>query len=360
MKKKLIVIFLILPTLATYSQSIDAESMINLLSISDQKLTNQVQKKGFKYLNAQSRSDTNIKIFSLHNKTAKTQDLSDTLDRNIIFTSCKSESTLTYQTESFTEISNLKEELKLLGFYTSYEEDSSYVHKKILFQHLNFIATIFESIEDQKTLYSIKFHKKIFPDSKTLYYADDLLLFTSHEYLTYYFGEENVKKDIYIFNGNEISKCSVLFAGTNRQVVFIWEDEVNKCTISNLLFGGQQKLKSSNNKDKFISESSWLLKSGLYAGMTLYELRKLNGVDFNFYAGKAINSGLVLEDSKGNVNFKKENIILGCINCTDNKYRSTPIMSVDKALEEDRIMFVLSLVLTPVTDSYSGKPNIKN
>jgi hypothetical protein len=360
MKKKLIIILFMLKTLAANSQVIDTESMINLLSISEQKLTNQLQKKGFKYSGIETRSDTSIKIFRFNDKSDKFQDLPDTSDRNILFASCKGESTLTFQTKSSTEISNLKNELKLLGFYCSNEEDTSYSSNSLFYQHLNFIATITKTTKDETILYSIKYYKKVFPDSKTLFYADDLLFFTSHEYLVYYFGEENVKKDIYFFTGNEISKCSVLFAGTSRQVVFIWEDEVNKCTISNLLFGGHQKLKSSINQDKFISESSWLLKSGLYAGMSLYELRKLNGNDFDFYAGNAINSGLVLEDNKGNVNFKKENIILGCINCTDDKYRSTSIMSVDKALREDRIMFVLSLALTPSTLVNTNKPVTKN
>jgi hypothetical protein len=306
------------------------------------------------YSGTELRSDTSIKSFNF--KSDEIAKLPDTLDRNILIATCKGESTLTYQTTSATEMSNLKKELKLLGFYCSYEGDTSFSSNYLLFQHLNFIATIFEAIKDETTLYSIKFQKKIFPDSKTLYYADDLLHFTSHEYMVYYFGEENVKKDIYFFSGNEITKCSVLFAGTNRQAVFIWEDEVNKRTIANLLFGGQQKLKSAINKDKYISESNWLLKSGLYAGMSLYELRKLNGSDFNFYAGNAINSGMVLEENKGNINFKKENIILGCINCTDDKYRSTSIMSVDKAIAENRIMFVLSVILTPSSLINFNKP----
>jgi hypothetical protein len=347
MKKKLIVFFLILPTLSSFSQGIDVETIINLLSLSEQKLINQLQKKGFKYSGTNTKSDTIIKTFTLFTNTDKSQNSPDTIDRNILLVAGKNECTLTYQTSSAIEISNLKKALKLLGFYGSNEGDTSISASSMLYQHLNFTASIFETATTESILYAIKFHKKEFPNPEMMFYADDLLHFTSHEYLVYYFGEENVKKDIYFFTGNEISKCSVLFAGTKRQVVFIWEDEVNKRTISNLLFGGQQKLKSLLSKDKYITESSWLLKSGLYAGMTLYELRKLNGSDFNFYAGNAINSGLVLDDTKGNIDFKKENIILGCINCTDNNYRSTSIMSVDKAIKEDRIMFVLSVVLTP-------------
>jgi len=356
MIKHLIAIFLILFTLPIYSQGIDVESMIKMLAVSEQKIDRQLLKKGYKYTSNEIKPDTTIKNYYLISPLANTQDEQDSLYRNIVLITCKNATSLTYQTKSFTEISNLKKELKLLDFYCSYEGDTSFSSNSLLYQHQNFVATILELVTKETIIYSIKVEKKLFPDSKNMFYADDLLYFTSHEYLVYYFGEENVKKDIYFFSKNEITKCSVLFAGTKRQVVFIWEDEVNKRTILNLLFGGQQKLKNSINKEKFISESSWLLKSGLFAGMSLYELRKINETDFNFYAGSSINAGLVLENSKGVINFKKENIILDCINCSDNQYRSTSILSVDKALKDERIMFVLTIVLNPHTANNNDNP----
>jgi len=42
-----------------------------------------------------------------------------------------------------------------------------------------------------------------------------------------FFGEKNVKKDGYYFSEKELRKCSVLFANTSQQAVFIWEDQIN-------------------------------------------------------------------------------------------------------------------------------------
>ena len=194
----------------------------------------------------------------------------------------------------------------------------------------------------------MEFCKKRFPKSKDIYYADDLLTFTSHEYLVHYFGEQNVKKDIYFLSGNEIAKCSVLFLNTNRQVVFIWADEQNRCAISSLLFGGQQNLASSKESGKYVEENNWSLKSGIRPGMSLLELRMLNGNDFKFYGGNSINSGSVIPDGVGKLDFKKEEIILACLNCRDDKYSTAKVVNADDSIEEGRILFVLSIILNPL------------
>jgi hypothetical protein len=171
---------------------------------------------------------------------------------------------------------------------------------------------------------------------------------TSHEYLVYYFGEKNIKKDIYYFAGNDIVKCSVLFINTKRQVIFIWRDGLNRRKIDNVLIGGQYKLKSQQSYDKFTAENDWLLKSGVHAGMPIFELRTLNEKNFAFCGGDAPNPGLVFSESKGKVDFKNADVILGCMNCSDDKYLNTKIMYADKAMADGRILFVLTLVLYPV------------
>jgi hypothetical protein len=221
----------------------------------------------------------------------------------------------------------------------------------VMYQHNEYTATAYATTEDSLILYSILYTRKDFPEPKEIYYGEDLLQFSSHEYLIYYFGEDNVKKDIYYFSGNEIANCSVLFINTNRQVIFIWVDEFNKRTISNLLFGGQQKLKSQIDYDRYVAENNWELKSGVHAGMSIYELRKINENNFNFYGGNAINSGLILGEINGKIDFKRESIILGCMNCKDDTYRSTAVMTADDAIADGRILFVLSVVLYPLVAS---------
>jgi hypothetical protein len=136
---------------------------------------------------------------------------------------------------------------------------------------------------------------------------------------------------VYFFSENELAKCSVLFLNTDRQVVFLWEDGDNNCTLSNLLIGGQQMLKSSLEHSNFIGQNSWHTKNGLHAGMTLYELRMLNGQDFKFYSGNSDQTGMVLPDKTGRVNFEQQGVILGCMNCRDPKFLSSSEMSAEEA-----------------------------
>ena len=157
-----------------------------------------------------------------------------------------------------------------------------------------------------------------------------------------------MKKDIYFFAGNEIAKCSVLFLNTDRQVVFIWDDEENRCKISSLLLGGQQNLQSSIESGKYVEENSWALKSGIRPGMSLMELRLLNGNDFRFYGGSSPNSGSVIPGETGKIDFKKEEVILACLNCKDEKFTTAKVINADDSIDEGRILFVLSVILNPM------------
>jgi hypothetical protein len=77
--------------------------------------------------------------------------------------------------------------------------------------------------------------------------------------------------------------------------------------------------------------------------MTLYELRKLNESDFKFFGGRSPNTGSIIPDKNGKIDFKKLDIILGCINCDDNKFSSATEINADDALADGRIVFVLSV-----------------
>ena len=270
----------------------------------------------------------------------------DTIMRLLSRAGCKDFFSIKYVTNSPDEYVLLKQKMKAAGFFCSEEADSAAM-SSLFYQSRDVTIVISRAVVDSLPVYSFSFYQKIFPKPEDIYYADDLLTFTSHEYLVYFFGENNVKKDIYYLSGNEVAKCSVLFSNTQRQVVFIWQDEVNRVGISNLLFGGQQRLKSAMENSNFIGENSWLLKSGIRPGMSLYELRNLNGNDFKFYGGNSANSGSVLPDNAGKLDFKKEDIILGCINCKDDKFSSATILNADDALADGRIVFVLSVILNP-------------
>jgi len=350
MKKIIFLSFWVLLTTIAHAQEFSADKLIDMLSMSVPKLENQLQNKRYRFSGTEFLGDTAVKTYTYRpviKNTRKKQ--TDSVSRSFIRSSLKETFVLTYQTTSLAEYTGIIETLKKDGFYCEYEKDSTIAPASYFYQHEAYTADASKKNIDGVPWYSITFHKKIFPVDKDLHFAEDLLQFTSHEYLVYYFGEKNVKKDIYYFAGNDIVKCSVLLINTKRQVIFIWKDGLNRRRIDNLLFGGQHKLKSQETNEKFIAENSWFLKNGVHAGMPLFELRTLNDKNIAFCGGDAPNPGLVFPESSGKVDFTNGDVILGCMNCTDDKFLGTKIMYADKAIEDGRILFVLTIVLYPIT-----------
>ena len=341
MKKSLSFIILLLAIVEIHGQPLTVDKLFSVGILPQLKFDKYLSGIGFIPIGKENIKDSLITLYD-YRRSRKFSNI-DSIRRSIIRKDIKDNTLITFNTVSLTEYSNLKLQLKNKGFFCNREDvDSPSIYQN---KDLSVVSSVY--VEDTTKWYSLQFHKKIFPKAKDIYYADDLLTFTSHEYLVHYFGEKNVKKDIYFLSGNEIAKCSVLFLNTNRQVVFIWEDEENRCTISNLLFGGQQNLKSSQESGRYIEENHWALKSGIRPGMSLAELRLLNGDDFRFYGGNSVNSGSVIADNKGKLDFKKESIILGCLNCRDEKFTMANVIHADDSLDEGRILFVLSVIINP-------------
>ncbi|MEO6730840.1 MAG: hypothetical protein ABIN01_06460 [Ferruginibacter sp.] len=345
MKRLLFFFTLFFYALQTYGQGMPVESLFTLTSFSPAKFDNYLSKKGFAFRGNDVRQDTMLKMYD-YRRTKSFKDI-DSISRAICRAEIKGDAFVTYETASLAEFMDMRSQLKSTGFYYLREADNNNLGG-LLYQHKDLtVRTIIDTV-DNAPRYSMVFHKKTFPAPKNIYYANDLLTFTSHEYLVSYFGEKNVKKDIYYFSGNEVTKCSVLFLNTNRQVVFIWSDEANRCAISHLLFGGQQNLESAMESGKYVEENVWALKSGVRPGMSLMELRMLNGTDFNFHGGNSINTGAVIADNQGKLDFKKEEVLLSCLNCRDDKFSKAKVMNADDSIDEGRILFVLSVILNPL------------
>lgn len=334
------------------AQALSADKLLSTLLMPTSKFDDWAAKKRFLLSNSSKINDTLVKTYDYKAEIKKKKPV-DSVKRCMVSKELKDHFSLIYQTSSQAEFAALVDELKTAGYHCNQEGNPATA--TLLFQHKDRSAITFTEIKDSTTLYSLLFHDQDFPDSKDLYYADDLLYFTSHEYLLYYFGEENVTKDFYYFSGNELVNCSVLFINTARQVVFIWKDEVNRTGIDDVLFGGQLKLKSAMQSGKYVAESNWIFKSGVHAGMTLYQLRMLNEENIRFYGGSSPNTGMVVPTTAGKINFKKEEIILGCVNCTDSQFSSAEILNADDAMADGKILFVLSVVLNADTEERNKK-----
>jgi hypothetical protein len=327
-----------------HAQVFSVDHMLSLLSASPSRFDNQLADKGFAPAGKAVQKDTALRMYDY--RRTKNFKKTDSVSRAITRADMTDGAFIRYETTSSLEFSNLKTQLRNEGFYCNGAESADNT-SPLLFQKKDLCARAYVKTADSLNWYIVQVQKKVFPRSKDIYYANDLLTFTSHEYLVYYFGEENVKKDIYFLAGNEIAKCSVLFLNTKRQVVFIWGDEENRCDISSILLGGQLNLQSSVETGKYVAENNWMLKSGVRPGMSLLQLRMLNGNDFSFYGGNSVNSGAVLPENSGKLNFKKEEVILGCLNCNDEKFGTAKVVKADDSLEDGRILFVLSIIINP-------------
>ena len=97
----------------------------------------------------------------------------------------------------------------------------------------------------------------------------------------------------------------------------------------------------------YVGQNNWQMKSGLHAGMTLYQLLARNEAEIVFHGGNSPNTGLVVADNKGKLNFNKEQVELGCINCNDEAFARAKLIDGEEAVAEGRILFILSIAVQP-------------
>ncbi len=344
-----------MPVNRLHAQPLTADHLIHLASLISTKTDAFIQKKHFYSKEHTRQADTLVSTYLYNRPVSKKNNDTASVERLLQKSVFDKQFFITYSTTSFEEYAEIKHGM-LQQKFTCYAEADSAALPVLLYQKEDITVHIYTRQPDSVLYYCFRVFKKDFTDPASLVYADQLLQFSSHEYLEYYFGKPNVKRDIFYLSGNDMVRCSVLFPNTSRQVVFIWADEKNKTGIASLLFGGQQRLHSAMENSSYVGESAWRLKSGIHAGMTLYELRRLNQSNFKFYGGNSANTGAVLPDNEGRLDFRREDVILSCINCNDKKFYASHTLDADEAIDDGRIVFVLSVILNPSVSSTATLP----
>ena len=344
MKRLLLFIFIgtNLSALNAYSQSLSVRDFINVSSLSPKKFDNYLSKKKFVSVNKWYQNDSIINTYSfkVKRKHGNAQSV-----RRIIETYQKGDNfSFAFHTSSLDECINTKRELKEAGFVCGNESDSC--NSPLLFQRKN-ISVLVNTIIGDDTLCSFLFHEEELPIPASIHYAEDLLCFTSHEYLVSVFGEKNVKKDLYYFSEKEINACSVLFPHSKRQAVFIWKDEVNLRQLSYVLLGGNMTTGGSINYKDVIGENKWMSKEGVYPGMSLSNLAMRNGNDFKFYGKNSAFPLMVVPEKTGTINFKKNMVVLGCLSVNGSPLLNKKIISADEALSDNPGLYVFMIMLSP-------------
>lgn len=341
MRGFLLFVLMLLIVCHVNGQGFSAKDFLAASSLSSKKFESYLNKKNFLPCGRRQQNDTVINIYNYKTKKGKEDSLQ--VKRIIESFQTKTDLSFTYITSLKDEYLESLDELKLAGFYCGNSGDTA----SLLFQRrdISVVANIINEPDD--TTYSLLFSKKELPPPEKVQYANDLLQFYSHENLVSVFGGSNVIKDVYYFSENEISKCSVLFPKTNRQAVFIWKDEINLCKPSCVIVGGNTNNISLANYDGVILENLWSLKEGVYSGMSLRSLLKINGNDFKFYGKNSSLPYMIVPENTGNLDFKSNMIILGCLNPNSSQLLDNKMVNANDVSSDDLGLFVFLMMLVP-------------
>ena len=266
--------------------------------------------------------------------------------------SYKAESDLThvgFQTSSEKERDELFEELRRSGF-VQYGKPAPATQLHSLYQKDEYTVGYSVEIKDTVTLYTFLLQRKSLPKVKEVAYAEDLLPYSSHEYLRSSFGAGNVREDVFYYSETETNKCSVLFPGTEREVIFVWQDEQQLRKPAFLLVGGNLKPDNSLAANRQIRHNVWRSRQGVYAGMSLQELEDVNNGVVKFYGWHTEQAGMLLPQNSGTINFKELGLVLHCINC-DSEVKPINVVSSNQAIQQAQKVHVATLVILPQKES---------
>ena len=332
------VLLLIGSFISARGQKFSMGDLVNLTGYTPSKFDNYVSRRGYRAASEFGNTSPEGITYNYFDKKAKVE-----YPENFIAKyDNERASSVCFQTASEEEFNKLNNQFKEEFHYTG-EAAAGVVYQK---GNLTITPTV--KTEADKKVYSFLVERKELPKAKDVAFAEDLLQFTSHEYLASAFGEANVKRDYFYFSDKELNKCSVLYPNTNMQVIFIWNDENNLKDISFVLIGGQLRAQSSANYHKQIELNTWQSRQGIRAGMSLKELQMMNGGELAFYGWETEQPGVLVNKNKGNLDFKNLSLVFNCLDCNEDKfYSNTNVLSSDEVLKENRRIYVSTLVLLP-------------
>lgn len=330
-----------------HSQEFSAKDFLFASAVSSKKLESYLTKNNFLPSGSKVQDGNHVNTYHFL-KPQKNKRKKDTLNinRTIEILRTKNNFSFTYITSLKKEFDESLLELKESGFFCGNEKDTT----GSLFQRKNItvLASTLKETDDD-TLYSLAINQQELPLPETIQFAEDLLQFYSHEYLVSVFGSVNVVKDLYYFSEKEVAKCSVLFPKTSRQAVFIWEDDSNLCKPAYLIIGGNMNASSISNYDGVIDENVWNSKEGIYSGMSLNSLIKLNGNSLKFYGKNSESPYMIVPENNGALNFKTNRVVLGCLNPSGSRLLNNAMISSDEILSDNLGIYVYMMLILPST-----------
>jgi hypothetical protein len=340
MKKLLLILILQIFALSKIQcQSFAVDELIKLSHLPLKNIDEFITKKGFSLSSTSSDSGTTRASFIQRHKSGRRN---IPTGRSIDIYIKNDSKCITLHTSELNEYIEGQQRLIKSGFFYDTLKDVK-KDPSILFQKANITIKAKTEVVDSIAQYSFDLTEKSIPTS--LMFAEDLLQFDSHQFLVSYFGEQNVKKDMYYLSETELKKCSVLFNGTPRQVVFVWGDEYYLNNLQYILVSNVLPTKGGKENNPLSQNNEWQLKNGIYAGMPLKELLKINQMDFDIYGNKSELSFLAKPNEQGKIDFKKTAVMFSCHECYDNKIFNQKLVSALDVAKANLPLRVFDVVL---------------
>jgi hypothetical protein len=151
---------------------------------------------------------------------------------------------------------------------------------------------------------------------------------------------------MYYFNDIDTNRCSVIFLNTNRQAIFLWDDQDHFRTLSMVIIGGSLKPGEDNEEiSGAVSLNQWKSSTGLYTGMRISELLRINEKDFDIFGVNSEFSLMAVPEKKGNFDFKQTGVVFGCLNCQGAPLLRKPKVSAQAAVDERLQLYITSLII---------------
>jgi hypothetical protein len=333
------------------AQDISVDDFLEFASYSPKKVENLISKKGFTPAGKTFLNDTIVDTWQQMPK--KVDSTRPAIERRISKFQNGTEIYYSLQTTSKDEYQKAVYQLKKEGFVGGV--DTAVINTNLLLQRRNISIQGSTYAEDDLSFYSLFFEHKPLPSARSIQFANDLLQFTSHEYLTAFFGSNNVKKDLYYFSEKEVNKCSVLFPNTPRQAVFIWKDELNLTSLSHIIIGGSIRTAGSVDFTQQITENSWRFQSGIRVNMRLEELLDLNTKDVSFYGRNSEYFLTVAPQTGGEVDLTNTCVMLDCINCEGDGLLDQKLIKASDAVDRSLRLHVGMIILMPPVPGSASK-----
>jgi hypothetical protein len=337
-----ILIFLLPAMCIAQSQSLTIDDLVNLSSVPPQNFDEFIVKKSF---SVKRRSLVENEMGYTFFESKPPGD-SSPVNRSINMYKKGDTWCIAFHTSSIDEYMNGRNRLKKLNFFSDSRNDTS-LKAPLFFQKMAITIQASCDLNGEEPVYTFLMKKKDIPDPNSIQYAEDLLKFDSHEYLVACFGEDNVKKDVFMFSENESKRCSILFPNSNEQAVFIWDEENNYRKLSYVLISGTLPAPVASQYSGSYGHNKWELKNGIHQGMRIDDLLRLNSNDFTFYGNKSEFSMMVEPKVTGSINFKFIGIGFNCFNCDRSVVLDKQKVSASDAVNNNLAMHVSCIMISP-------------